>query len=121
MKTIFGATCFVWSSWAAALVASPSVAADGLVAGGGASALTSEAAFSFDLPAGPQFSDEQKVAQRESAKQVVALVLAAFSNGLDAVRIPPGDYRLGRSAGRDGAEHALTFKGLRATAAPLHD
>jgi hypothetical protein len=114
MTTSFGATCFAWASWAAALVANPSVAADGLVAGGGASALKSEAAFSFDLPAGPQFSDEQKVAQRESAKQVVPLVLAAFSNGLDAVRIPPGDYRFGKERwGRDGAEHALTFKGLR--------
>jgi hypothetical protein len=55
-----------------------------------------EAKFSFDAPAGPQFSDNEKAAQRESAKGVMPMVKRAFESGAGEVRIPPGDYRFGQ-------------------------
>ena len=72
-----------------------------------------EAAFSFDLPAGPQFSEAQKTAQRAAAQRVVPLVQEAYSNGAASVRIPPGDYRFGKERwDRDGVVYALEFSGL---------
>lgn len=52
--------------------------------------------FSFDLPAGPQFTEAEKEAQRELGKGVMPMVMKAFESGADSVRIPPGDYRLGQ-------------------------
>jgi len=72
------------------------------------------AEFNFALPAGPEFTDEQKQAQREAGKTVLPLVLAAYSNGAEVVRIPPGDYRFGSERwGRDGVHYALGFSGLQ--------
>jgi len=55
-----------------------------------------DANFSFDAPAGPQFTDEEKEAQRERAKAVMPMVKKAFDSGAAQVRIPPGDYRFGQ-------------------------
>ena len=52
--------------------------------------------FSFDLPAGPQFTEAEKEAQRELGKRVMPMVMKAFESGADSVRIPPGDYRFGQ-------------------------
>ncbi len=76
------------------------------------------AEFSFSVPAGPQFTNAEKQAQREAGKTVLPLVLAAFSNGAESVRIPPGDYRFGHERwGRDGVHYALEFAELRRDAA----
>lgn len=73
-----------------------------------------EAIFRFDLPAGPQFSEAQKAAQREAAKQIVPLVLEAFRRGAEFVRIPPGDYRFDKERwDREGVVYALEFSGLK--------
>ena len=70
--------------------------------------------FNFALPPGPQFSDAEKQAQREAGKTIVPLVLNAYSNGAESVRILPGDYRFGYEHwGRDGVHHALEFANLR--------
>ncbi len=74
--------------------------------------------FSLSAPAGPQFNDVQKQAQREAGRNVLPLVLAALSNNMDSVRIPPGDYRFGKESwGRDGVRFALEFTGLKREAA----
>lgn len=74
--------------------------------------------FSLAAPAGPQFTDAQKQAQREAGHSVLPQVLEAFSNGVESVRIPPGDYRFGKERwGRDGVVYALEFNGLRRDAA----
>lgn len=52
--------------------------------------------FSFDLPAGPQFTEAEKEAQRELGKGVMPMVMKAFESGADSVRIAPGDYRFGQ-------------------------
>jgi hypothetical protein len=52
--------------------------------------------FSFDAPAGPQFTDAEKDAQRESGRAIVPMVKRAFDSGANGVRIPPGDYRFGQ-------------------------
>ena len=52
--------------------------------------------FSFDLPAGPQFTDAEKEAQRERGRGVLPKVMHAFESGASEVRIPPGDYRFGQ-------------------------
>ena len=54
------------------------------------------AAFSFDAPAGPQFPELEKEAQRRRGETVMPMVLAAFRRGDAEVRIPPGDYRFGQ-------------------------
>lgn len=70
--------------------------------------------FSFDAPAGPQFSEEQKQAQREAGSRVVPMVREAFRNGADLVRIPPGDYRFGKETwGKDGPIYPLEFRGMK--------
>ena len=72
------------------------------------------AEFSFDAPAGPQFPDEQKQAQREAGARIVPLVLEAFRGGADSVRIPPRDYRFGKERwGRDGVIYPLEFADLQ--------
>jgi hypothetical protein len=43
--------------------------------------------FSFDLPAGPQFTEAEKEAQRAKGAQVVPRVRKAFESGADSVRI----------------------------------
>ena len=76
------------------------------------------APFSFVDPAGPQFTAEQQQAQRAAGATVLPLVLAAFSNGADTARLPPGDYRFGSEHwGRDGVHYALEFTGLQRDAA----
>jgi len=57
---------------------------------------TEEYRFSFDLPAGPQFTQAEKEAQRERGKDVMPRVMKAFESGSETVRIPPGDYRFGQ-------------------------
>jgi hypothetical protein len=52
--------------------------------------------FSFDLPAGPQFSEAEKKAQRVRGSEVKPMVMKAFESGAGEVRIPPGDYRFGQ-------------------------
>ena len=53
-------------------------------------------AFSFDAPAGPQFTAAEKAAQYERGKGVMPMIMAAFRRGDAEVRIPPGDYRFGQ-------------------------
>lgn len=73
-----------------------------------------DAAFRFDLPPGPQFTETEKEIQRESGKRVVPTVEEAFRAGSASVRIPPGDYRFGKEHwDREGAVHALCFNGLK--------
>ncbi len=55
-----------------------------------------DATFSFDAPAGPQFTNAEKETQRERGKDVMPLVMKAFESGAGDVRIPPGDYRFGQ-------------------------
>jgi hypothetical protein len=55
-----------------------------------------DASFSFDAPAGPQFTEAEKAAQRERGKLVLPMVRQAFASGAAEVRIPPGDYRFGQ-------------------------
>jgi hypothetical protein len=55
-----------------------------------------EPRFSFRHPAGPQFTESQKQAQRQAGQTVVPRVLEAFRKAADSVRIPPGDYRFGQ-------------------------
>ena len=54
------------------------------------------ATFSFEAPAGPQFTDAEKEAQRERGKGVMPMVTKAFESGAGEVRIAPGDYRFGQ-------------------------
>ncbi len=70
--------------------------------------------FSFDHPAGPQFSAAQHLTQREAGARVVPLVLDAFRTGSGAVRIPAGDYRFGPERwGREGVIYPLEFADLQ--------
>jgi hypothetical protein len=55
-----------------------------------------DASFSFDAPAGPQFTEAEKATQRERGKGVMPMVMKAFASGAAEVRIPPGDYRFGQ-------------------------
>ena len=55
-----------------------------------------DAAFSFDAPAGPQFTDAEKETQRARGKEIMPLVMKAFAAKAAEVRIPPGDYRFGQ-------------------------
>ena len=72
------------------------------------------ATFNFDAPPGPQFGEAQKQLQREAGSMVLPLVLEAFGNGAESVRIPPGDYRFGKERwDREGVVYALEFKGLQ--------
>jgi len=58
--------------------------------------------FGFDLPAGPQFTDAEKAAQRERGRSVMPMVKQAFDRGAGEVRIPPGDYRFGQERHEGG-------------------
>jgi hypothetical protein len=70
--------------------------------------------FSFDLPAGPQFSDAEKAAQHERGKGLMPMVMQAFNSGAREVRIPPGDYRFGKGTwDKDGPVYALDFWGMK--------
>ncbi len=72
------------------------------------------AAFSFDAPQGPTFAEEQRKAQVEAGKGVVAMVRKAFDSGAASVRIPPGDYRFGQETwGPVGPIYPLEFAGLK--------
>lgn len=55
-----------------------------------------DSTFSFDAPAGPQFTDTEKAVQRERGKEVMPMVKKAFESGAEEVKIPPGDYRFGQ-------------------------
>lgn len=77
--------------------------------------------FSLAAPAGPQFTDAQKQAQREAGHSVLPQVLEAFSNGVESVRIPPGDYRSARSAGAaTAAGRAGVQRPAARRSAPVH-
>jgi hypothetical protein len=77
-----------------------------------------ELKFSFDAPAGPQFTEVERQTQREKAAQVVPMVRKAFDAGAESVTIPPGDYRFGRGSwDKDGAVYALDFRGMKREAA----
>lgn len=52
--------------------------------------------FSFDAPAGPQFTAIEKQEQLERGKLLLPMVRKAFDDGAEKVRIPPGDYRFGQ-------------------------
>ena len=52
--------------------------------------------FSFELPAGPQFTEAEKEMQRSRGREVMPKVMQAFESGEAATRIPPGDYRFGQ-------------------------
>ena len=74
--------------------------------------------FSFDLPAGPQFSEAEKEAQRARGREVMPMVMKAFESGAAEVRIPPGDYRFGKGTwDKDGPVYALDFRGMKREAA----
>jgi len=62
-----------------------------------------DATFSFDAPAGPQFTDAEKEAQRERGKAIMPMIKKAFDSGAGEVRIQPGDYRFGQER-YDGAK-----------------
>ena len=71
--------------------------------------------FSFDDPAGPQFTEKQK----HSAPPVVLRPLCRWSptrggSGAASVRIPAGDYRFGKERwDRNGVIYALEFADLQ--------
>lgn len=70
--------------------------------------------FSFEAPAGPQFTEAEKIAQREAGARVVPMVLETFRTGVDSVRIPPGNYRFGKERwDRDGVVYPLEFVDLQ--------
>ncbi|QOV88032.1 hypothetical protein [Humisphaera borealis] len=73
-----------------------------------------DASFSFDAPAGPQFTDAEKEAQRERGKGVMPMVMKAFESGAAEVRIPPGDYRFSQER-KVGAKtvYPLHFEGMQ--------
>jgi hypothetical protein len=78
------------------------------------SPLPSDTTFSFDAPAGPQFSEAEKEAQRERGKGVMPLVMRAFEKGAGEVRIPPGDYRFGQERKVQAKTfYPLHFEGLK--------
>ena len=64
------------------------------------------AEFSFDAPAGPQFSEADKEAQRERGRQVMPMIRKAFGNGEHEARFQPGDYRFGQER-KVGSENHL--------------
>lgn len=74
--------------------------------------------FGFDLPAGPQFTDAEKEAQRVRGREVMPMVMQAFESGAAEVRIPPGDYRFGQER-YEGAKviYPLGFEKMRRDAA----
>lgn len=74
--------------------------------------------FGFDLPAGPQFTEAEKEAQRERGREVMPTVMTAFESGAGEVRIPPGDYRFGQERWQ-GAKviYPLGFENLQRDAA----
>jgi hypothetical protein len=55
-----------------------------------------ESSFSFDAPAGPQFTELEKQAQRERGREVMPKLMQSFESGAGGFRIPPGDYRFGQ-------------------------
>lgn len=57
-----------------------------------------EATFSFDAPAGPQFTEATKASQRARGEGLMPMVMRAFEEGASGVRIPPGDYRFGQES-----------------------
>ena len=59
----------------------------------GSHAARPDARFCFALPAGPDFTEPEKQAQRDRGKDVLSLVRRSFEAGASEVRIPRGDYR----------------------------
>lgn len=82
------------------------------------SPLPVECRFSFDAPAGPQFTDAEKLAQRGRGNVLMPMVMKAFASGAGEVRIPPGDYRFGQER-YEGAKviYPLGFENLKRDAA----
>lgn len=73
-----------------------------------------DARFSFDAPAGPQFTEDEKEAQRARGRTVLPLIKSAFDSGAAEVRIPQGDYRFGQER-YEGARviYPLGFENLQ--------
>jgi len=57
---------------------------------------------------GPSWTEEQKDAQRESARGLMASIEADLAGGKSAIRIPPGDYRFDGTMAKD-----VRFTGLQ--------
>ncbi len=74
--------------------------------------------FGFDLPAGPQFTEAEKDAQRARGREVMPIVMKALESGAAEVRIPPGDYRFGQERWQ-GAKviYPLGFEAMQRDAA----
>ncbi len=74
----------------------------------------SAATFSFEAPAGPQFTEAEKEAQRERGHEVVTMVKQAFDSGAGEVRLVPGDYRFGQER-YEGAKviYPLAFENMQ--------
>lgn len=53
-----------------------------------------------DLPIGPQFTDVQKVAQRDAGTRILERIAMASATGARHFTIPPGDYRFSADAGK---------------------
>lgn len=62
------------------------------------SPLPIDPAFSFDAPAGPQFTEAEQAAQRKRGGELMPLIKTAFESGSSEVRIPPADYRFGEES-----------------------
>lgn len=74
--------------------------------------------FNFDAPAGQEFAEAEKQAQRGRGKELMPMVRKAFEAGVESVTIPPGDYRFGKGTwDKDGPVYALDFRGLKRDAA----
>jgi hypothetical protein len=72
------------------------------------------ATFSFEAPAGPQFTTAQKETQRERGQSVVVLIKQAFERGDAEVRIPPSDYRFGQESNVAGkVRYPLSFENMQ--------
>jgi len=74
--------------------------------------------FSFDLPAGPQFTEAEKEMQRSRGREVMPKVMQSFESGEASMRIPPGDYRFGQEL-HEGAKliFPLSFEKMQRDAA----
>jgi len=78
------------------------------------SPLPIDATFSFDAPAGPQFTKAEKEVQRERGRELMPMLKKAFDSGAGDVRIPPGDYRFGQEH-YEGAKliYPLSFENMK--------
>lgn len=78
------------------------------------SPLPVDTTFSFDAPAGPQFTEAEKEVQRVRGQQVMPMIMKAFESGASEVRIAAGDYRFGQER-KVGTKtfYPLHFEGMQ--------